>query len=263
MKMNKNERFEKLAAGTVVVLVGSRRAGNIGASARAMANFGFSRLRLVDPQAAHLGKDALAMAVDAGPVLRSAEVFATLQEAVADCQHVFATTRRTGKHRRAELAPSDMGRMLATIDPARGAAIVFGPEDKGLDAESLLLCNGIVTLQTQSEYNSLNLAQAVLLMLYEVHRAFLGEAATGASLAGRVDALTSSAEELLREAGFITGTDSAQVAVRLRKLAMRARPTDSETKLLHAAMLLLKENLKEEKISAKTLRRKSEKKEKE
>jgi len=209
-----------------------------------MANFGFSRMRLVAPVADPLCNEALSMAVEAAPLLRSAETFGTLEEALAGCRHRFATTRRTGRNRQAELAPAGMGLMLTTISPADGAAIVFGPEDRGLSTEDIDLCNAIVTLETESRFNSLNLAQAVLLMLYETHRAFLGVAPTAPSLAGRVDALVASAESLLQASGFEAPADREQVGVRLRKLALRAAPTAREARLLHAALNHLEELFK-------------------
>jgi len=225
-----------MAGATAVVLVRPKGAGNIGAAARAMANFGFSRMRLVAPVADPLCNEALSMAVEAASIIRAAETFGTLEEALAGCRHRFATTLRTGRNRQAELAPADMGLMLTTASPADGAAIVFGPEDRGLSTDEIDLCNAIVSLETDSRFNSLNLAQAVLLMLYEAHRAFLGAAPPAASLAGRVDALVTSAEALLRASGFEAPADREQTGIRLRKLALRTAPTAREARLLHAAL---------------------------
>ena len=228
-----------MAAGTAIVLVGTKGGLNLGASARAMANFGFERLLLVRPEAELLGDHARAMAIEALPILEKSEIFETLADAVEGCRYVFATTRRVGRKRRAEMSPRDMARLIIGMDPGEGAAIVFGPEDKGLCNEDLRVCNGIVTLHTGAVFDSLNLAQAVLLMLYEIHRTYHETPAQEAADLERVEKLITHVEMLLRDIGFIEGIDPDQVITRLRKLLLRAGPTFRESGLLHAIIARL------------------------
>jgi tRNA/rRNA methyltransferase len=230
------ERYLEAASRLVVVLVGTRGALNLGSSARAMANFGVSRLRLVRPETEIWCDESRAMAMEAQPLLAAAEVYDDLASAVADCQYVFATTRRVGRRRKAYLGPPDMARMLQGLDPGRGAAIVFGPENFGLSTEDIHVCNAIVTLKTGAPFNSLNLSQAVLLMLYEVHRSFMDTDAGYVADLERIEELLDHTNVLLRGIKFIEGADPEQTITRLRRLAMRARPTYRESRLLHAIM---------------------------
>ena len=230
------EKYNAFREQMVVVLVGTRGGLNLGAAARAMANFGFTRLRLVQPEADILGDDARSMAIEALPLLENAEVFDTLEDALQDCQYVFATTRRVGRKRRAHLSPPDMARMMTGLDPVRGVALVFGPENFGLNNREIPHCNAIVTLRTGAPFNSFNLAQAVMLMLYEIFRTFDETDAKTLADMERIEKLMDHAETLLRGIGFITGPDPDQVITRLRRLAERARPSWPDAGMLHAIM---------------------------
>lgn len=152
-----------------VVLVRPRRSGNVGAAARAMKNMGFADLALVAPRA-RIGRTAERMAVHAGDVLAARREVATLEDAVADCVLVVGTTARA----RARGAPVVLPRRAA-LEASRAAsrgrvAFVFGPEDKGLSNAELDLCQLCCRIPTAGTYGSLNLAQAVLLVCYEVAR---------------------------------------------------------------------------------------------
>ncbi len=142
---------------------------NIGGTARAMANMGFKRLIVVNPKNAAIEK-IYPMATQGGrPVVDSMEVFDTLQEALGEFNHVVGTTARLGSRRKA-LAPDTLARALIPISAENKLAIVFGPEDRGLTADDLRYCHRLVNIRTAG-FSSLNLAQAVLIMCYEIHRA--------------------------------------------------------------------------------------------
>ena len=225
--------FLRMAANTHIVLVRTQGGLNLGSAARAMANFEFASLRLVTPECDILGVEARSMAMDALPLIESAQIFETLPAAIADCATVFGTTRRVGRKRRAELAPADMAEFLKGVGPDRAAAIVFGNEGKGLSNEELECCNAIVTVRTRADFNSFNLAQAVLLMLYETHRAFQDTPAAAATRIERLDELMGHTETLLRRARIVTGADTMQVMTRLRKILLRADITFRESRMLH------------------------------
>ncbi len=154
----------------VVVLVESQGARNIGSICRAMLNFGFTDLRLVNPQVNHLSFEARQMAVKAGRLLEDAKVFSSLAEALADCRYSYGTTRRFGRYRVNMLHPEDAAENLIPIAEEGKVALVFGREDKGLLTEELDLCQQFVTIPTDDNLPSMNLAQAVGLCLYEVIR---------------------------------------------------------------------------------------------
>ena len=156
------DRFE-------IVLVAPRNPLNIGAAARAMANFGFSRLAVVAPYQPHW-REAQS-AVGAEDLLRTARVCATLQEALSDCSLVLGTA--TLNHR----APEQPVVHLPDLVPLLGSelsrsagrvALVFGPEKRGLTREDLGLCHRLVVIPTAPRQPSMNLGQAVAVCLYEL-----------------------------------------------------------------------------------------------
>lgn len=152
-----------------VVLVSPRNPLNIGAAARAMANFGFARLTVVAPYGPHW-EEARAAAVDAESVLKTAHETATLAEAVADCTLVLGTGTLTYRRPEQPVVPlPELGPMVAK-ELARGGriALVFGPEKHGLTREDLSYCNRLVVIPTQDEQPSMNLGQAVAVCLYEI-----------------------------------------------------------------------------------------------
>ncbi len=153
-----------------VVLVESQGALNIGSVCRAMLNFGFTDLRLVNPQADHLSLEARQMAVKAGHLLDAAKLFGSLEEALADCVMTFGTTRRFGRYRTGLLHPDEAAQQLIPVCDEGRVALVFGREDNGLLMTELDLCQNFITVPTSPELPSMNLAQSVVLHLYEVNR---------------------------------------------------------------------------------------------
>lgn len=154
-----------------IVLVEPQGALNIGSVCRAMLNFGLTDLRLVKPQVDHLSYDARLMAVKAASVLESAQVFDDLESALADCVLSFGTTRRFGRYREGLLHPDEAAEMLIPVAVSDATALVFGREDRGLFTSELDLCQHFITIPTDENLPSMNLAQSVALCVYEVSRA--------------------------------------------------------------------------------------------
>ncbi len=153
-----------------VVLVEPQGALNIGSVCRAMMNFGFSELRLVNPQVDHLSQEARLMAVKAASVLENAKIFESLEDALAGTVLSFGTTRRFGRYREGLLHPEDAAKRLVPYLCDSSVALVFGREDRGLFTSELDLCQHFITIPTDDNLPSMNLAQAVSLCLYEVSK---------------------------------------------------------------------------------------------
>lgn len=149
----------------VIVLVRPQLGENIGKAARAMLNFGLTEMRLVAPRDGWPNPSAGPAASGADVVLENAKVFATVAEAVADCEHVHATTVRKRGVTKPVLTPEQAARDMATA-PGRHA-VLFGPERSGLETEDVALARTILTVPINPEFGSLNLAQAVILVAYE------------------------------------------------------------------------------------------------
>jgi tRNA/rRNA methyltransferase len=152
---------EKIA----IILVSPENPDNIGAAARAIKNMDFSELRLVKPPRAWRIK-AKKMAVSAVDILKSGKEYPTLQDATQDLGLVIGTTRRLGGHRGTFL-PFDRAVMKVRANSRQQKiGIVFGCESKGLANEDSALCDHLMTIPTGSVYPSLNLAQAVMVVLF-------------------------------------------------------------------------------------------------
>jgi tRNA/rRNA methyltransferase len=149
----------------VIVLVRPQLGQNIGKAARAMLNFGLTELRLVAPRDGWPNPEAGPAASGADVVLKEARVFATVQDAIADCNHVFASTVRRRDLVMPVIGPEEMSEQIAAHSGR--TAILFGPERSGLETEDVALANAIVTVPINPEFGSLNLAQAVILLAYE------------------------------------------------------------------------------------------------
>jgi tRNA/rRNA methyltransferase len=149
----------------IIVLVRPQLGQNIGKAARAMLNFGLTEMRLVAPRDGWPNPDAGPSASGADIVLEQAQVFGTVQEAIADCSAVYASTVRRRDLVMPVIGPDEMASQIAGL-PER-SAILFGPERSGLETEEVALANAIVTVPINPEFASLNLAQAVILLAYE------------------------------------------------------------------------------------------------
>ena len=152
-----------------VVLCRPRYPENIGAAARAMRNMGFEQLLVVDPQHCDLSR-VLKMATHAASeVIENMQVFDDLQSALEPLNYVVGTTARLGGQRQSVMAADKLAPELIPIAENNQVGLLFGPEDRGLTNEDLRLCHRLVNIPT-AEFASLNLAQAVMIICYELHR---------------------------------------------------------------------------------------------
>jgi tRNA/rRNA methyltransferase len=149
----------------VIILVRPQLGQNIGKAARAMLNFGLTEMRLVAPRDGWPNPDAGPAASGADIVLEQAQVFDTVEAAIADCSTVFASTVRRRDLVMPVVRPEEMADRIAASSARAG--ILFGPERSGLESEDVALANAIVTVPINPEFGSLNLAQAVILLAYE------------------------------------------------------------------------------------------------
>jgi TrmH family RNA methyltransferase len=225
-----------------VVLVRPQEEGNVGAVARAMANYGLERLILVEPAPA-LGDVARAFAVHAGGILERAERRADLGSALAGFGRVVATTAaRDRQWPERLLAPRELAGRLAADPPGTSTAIVFGPEASGLSSGELAPASLLVRIPAAARQPTLNLAQAVLVVAYEL---WLGRGAPGAAGApadepratgGELAGLYEHLGELLRAARFARDSSFPGVERDLRRLLARAEPTRREVAVLRGVL---------------------------
>lgn len=167
-----------------IVLVEPEEPGNIGSVARAMRTMGLSRLILVNPVSFDV-PEARKMAHGSQDLVLGAKVCPTLQEALADTALVVGTTHERREDRPLIYPPAESARRLVDLPAGQKGAIVFGRESRGLTNEELRLCNLISRVPAVTRHPSLNLAQAVLVYVYE-----LSQASRGGSMGPRLDLAT-------------------------------------------------------------------------
>lgn len=140
---------------------------NIGAAARAMKNMGISRLLVVQPFDCDLTRILKMATHNAEDVVLDMEVHDELEAALAPFSHVVGTTARTGSHRQTLKSPARLAEEVTPITQNNRLAILFGPESSGLSTRELRYCQSLVTIPT-ANFSSLNLAQAVMIVAYEL-----------------------------------------------------------------------------------------------
>lgn len=214
---------------------------NIAGVIRVMMNFGISRLRLVNPDDFDTYR-VEGIAHRSGPLIEATTLHGSLEDAVADCVYVVGTTARPRTAGRNYVRPAPAGEEIVKRTAEGNVAILFGREDKGLFNEGLDLCHEVAIIPT-SEYSSLNLAQAALVMAYETFLAAgeveleelpKGRRATGPPRQQDLEVMYSALEDALGRIEFFKARKPAAIMRTLRTLITRAQPDLRETKLLAA-----------------------------
>nr|WP_285673890.1 RNA methyltransferase [Limibaculum sp. NKW23] len=240
--------------GPVTVLVAPQMGENIGAAARAMWNFGLSRLRLVAPRDGWPNPAAVAMASGAGRVLDDARVFDDTEAAIADLTTVYATTVRPRELTKRVLTPeAAMREAAARIAGGERVGVLYGRERTGLENEDVVRASAIVTVPVNPGFGSLNLAQCVLLMAYEWRRT---HDATPPELLATGRSEVAAAEDVARMVAHLTGElDRAgffwpehkrpSMVANLENLFRRAPLTDQDVRTLRGVIRALAEGPRE------------------
>ena len=238
--------------GPVIVLVEPQLGENIGAAARAMANFGLSRLRLVKPRQAWPNDKARMMAAGADRVLEEAELFDTLEDAVADCSFVLATTARAHDQAKLVIGPAAAAAEAAPrIAAGQTVAVVFGRERNGLENDEVALADRIVTLPVNPAFASLNLAQAVVIVAYEWFKLtgsglpFAMPRKSQGAPKQQLMAFFASLERELEKVEFFRPPDKREtMQINLRNIFTRMAPTQQDIQTLHGVIMAIAEGRK-------------------
>ncbi|MCC7305695.1 MAG: RNA methyltransferase [Alphaproteobacteria bacterium] len=245
------------------ILVRPQMAENIGAAARGMLNFGLTDLRLVAPRDRWPSKKAITMAAKAldGPV--KVKVFKTLAEAAADLNILYATTARHRDLEKSVLVPEQAARdAQARMKKKQKPGFVFGPERTGLENDEIALCQKLITIPVNPEFPSLNLAQAVLLIAYEInhqgHQAHQGKLnknlgalgvlggkkTTPAPQAKQEELMARLINELDKNQFFKSKNLKPTMTRNIRAMLIRAEWTDQEIRTFHGIISTLTDKKK-------------------
>ena len=240
-------------AGPIVVLVEPQLGENIGTAARAMANFGLTRLRLVRPRDAWPNVHARRAASGADMVLDGAELFDTLAAAIADCSFVLATTARAHDQAKPVIGPAEAAaQMVPRLASGETVAVVFGRERWGLENDEVGLADRIVTFPVNPAFASLNLAQAVLIIAYEWFK-HAGDDALPFRMPQRsapagkeqLFAFFATLERELEKVEFFRPPEKRDtMTINLRNIFARMEPSQQDVQTLHGVIMALVEGRK-------------------
>ncbi len=237
----------------IVVLVEPQLGENIGAAARAMANFGLVRLRLVRPRGGWPSREAAIMASGADRVLEGAVLFDSLQAAIADCHFVLAATARAHEQAKPVVGAGEAMALAAPrVAAGESVAIVFGRERNGLENDEVGLADAIVTLPVNPAFASLNLAQAVAVVAYEWFKRASGGALPFAmpqkSPAAAKEQLLAFFADLERELErieyFRPDEKRDTMVINMRNIFQRMQLTQQDIRTLHGIVMAIAEGRK-------------------
>ncbi|WP_162808814.1 tRNA (cytosine(32)/uridine(32)-2'-O)-methyltransferase TrmJ [Vibrio cholerae] len=233
-----------------VVLVGTTHSGNIGSAARAIKVMGLSQMVLVDPQC-QVDAQAIALAAGASEIALNAQIYPTLEAAVADCGLVVGTSARSRTLEWPMLEPRECGEKLISEANQHSVAMVFGRERTGLTNEELQLCHYHVCVPANPEYSSLNLAMAVQLLSYEVRMAYLAlqQSSQSSTLQEEyprhqeLERFYAHLEQVIMQTEFISAQQPGQVMNKLRRMFTRARPEAQEINILRGILTSVQKSI--------------------
>jgi tRNA/rRNA methyltransferase len=216
-----------------IILVRPKFHENVGSAARAMKNMGLNRLLLVDG-CSPLHMNAYRLASGAEDILERAEEFSTLKEAVSEMECVVGTTSRGGKERSPLLTPEALLKKLIPISSKNSIGLVFGSEREGLTNEELTLCHLYVRIPSSESFPSLNLAQAVMVLCYELFQSSVTvqKRAVQLAKAGQLERMVEHMEKTLLDIEFLNVKNPKRIMRVLRRLFGRCEMEEREVQIL-------------------------------
>ena len=232
----------------IIILVNPQMGENIGATARAMLNCGLCHLRIVNPRDGWPSERAAAMSAGALELMPPVQVFDTLEQAIADCHTIYATTARSRDLVKPVMTARSAGvAMHDDINAGQRVAILFGAERSGLTNDEVSIAHKLITIPLNPGFSSLNLGQSVLLIAYEWSQGTFDAPATitplGKSNPAPAELFNGFFDRLdkeLLDSGFYRVAEMKDTISRnIRALFARAHPTDQEINTLHGIITTL------------------------
>ncbi len=217
-----------------IVLVRPKGSGNIGSVARAMKNVGARELAIVG-SARTQSFWARAMAAHGRDILGAAQCYPSIRAAIADCTLVVGTTCRAGLYRSHSQTPREVAPSLASAARTGKVALLFGPEDHGLSNKDLEHCQQLIAIPTHPEYQSLNVAQAAVICLYEIYLASLAPAQADGlerAKAEDIERLFDIMRNSLLKIGFLDSENPEHMLLAFRRIYGRAGLEDKDVRIL-------------------------------
>lgn len=239
--MNQQQTSTSLFTHLRFVLVETSHPGNIGAVARAMKTMGFSQLVLVNPRFSDAVKreEAIAFASGAQDILSAAKIVGSIEEALHGCNFAAALSARLREFSPPVITPRALAAQLAA-EPALDVALIFGNERYGLPNEIIEKCNALINIPANPDYSSLNLAQAVQVLAYELRLAAIGDIhpATAIGFQGeaasimQIEGMYQHLEQALVTIDFLDPDNPKKLMPRLKRLFSRTKLETEEVNIL-------------------------------
>lgn len=230
-----------------IVLVGTTHPGNIGAVARAMKNMGLTDLALVNPKVFPHAK-ATARASGAVDVLKNATVVDSLAAAIEDCVFVAGASARSRSLAWPTMEPRECAAKFTTLNEQGVVAAVFGPEKSGLSNSDLDHCDTLLTIPTDPDFSSLNLAMSVQVFTYELRMAMTGGTAprydddTPLATSEEMEHFYGHLEKVVTEVDFLDPDNPRHLMRRLRRLFARAQVDKNEVNILRGILTAIEKH---------------------
>jgi len=230
-----------------VILVRPRFPENVGSVARAMKNMGLNHLILVDG-CSPLHINAYKLASGAEDLLERAEEFPTLKEAISQMGCVVGTTSRAGKERSPLLTPENLAKELIPLSAKNPVGLVFGSEKEGLTKDELSLCHIYVRIPSSESFPSLNLAQAVMVICYELFQSSMAipKPPTQLAQAEKLERMFEHMEKTLLSIGFLDSKQAKRMMRVLRRLFGRSQMDDRDVQILQGIWSEMDRHMKKE-----------------
>ena len=218
----------------VIILAGTKHPGNIGSAARAMANMGLGRLVLAAPNC-EINEESRRMAKAGTYVLNAALIYPSLADAVSKIHMLVGTTGKTGGYRSDPLTPRNLAPKILEQAVEQTVGILFGPEDTGLVDEDLRICRFLIRIPTSRQAGSINLAQAVMVVSYELMLGSIRHKPGGALRLAPIEqteAMYEQLQEALLKIGFLHPQNARHMMFAIRRLLGRAGMEPSDVGVL-------------------------------
>jgi len=218
-----------------VILVRPAIAGNIGATARVLKNFGLSSFILVDPQTSPSHPEAIARASGATDVLEKVVVYTDLETALAPFQYVVGTTCKK-RYKKTRYFPREIAPLLTAISQQNKIALLFGPERTGLTNADLNYCHTLITIPTAPAHPSLNLSHAVAVVMYELFCQAMGGGVSWSmpslATAAQLEAMYGHLIQSLSKIGFVLGGEKGHTYRVLKRLFSKIPLTEADVRVI-------------------------------
>ncbi len=220
-----------------IILLKPEKIRNIGQTARAMKNFGFTKMRIISPPAGNM-REAYENAVNAGDILDNREIFGSIEDATKDLNLIIGTTSRSQEY---PLAPWELADIILA-GPDLRYGILFGTEFRGLSNDELALCHKVVSIPTSELYPSMNLSHAVCLICYELKKAIVSDQTTKfiykepLATILEIENMLGHAKDTLQKIGFLKESSPDHLIPILRRLSTNTYLTSKDIRILRGIL---------------------------